>query len=388
MTTARTTKDLIAEAQATEAALIALWDEMKATLTSPDAVTQKLADGGEALARGAQAAAKTATSSVKSHPFAAAALAAGAAWLLLRATDNPAKPAAEAVTAQAAEAWKNRAMVARDRAQKRLAETYTALRAESAQTAEEVADAGAARLSEASDLARQKATITADLARDLSEAFHHGLSSLGAEPKDHILKAREHGFAAVLNTPESEASYWQKGQALARRNPLPAAALGLAAGVGVAWMMPRTRAAIRAAAPGAIGAVVTPATALVAQNLMARAARLMDPFVPGDKSEAAANKQSAPEPKPDPKPDPKPETQAPVSQTVKDAAKAAAVAGVAKAVGEAIGKAGAKRAAKSAKSAASLVQDGTNDTGQVADALAEKQAAHRHESGPKGTAKS
>lgn len=354
MTTARTTKDLIAEAEATEAALLALWEDLKSTLPAPDAVKQKLTDGSEALARGAQTAASTATQTAKAHPIAAAALMAGAAWLLLGAKRAAPKPSAADITAEAAEAWKDRAIAARNKAQKRLEETYGTLRSKGAQTAEDVAEAGAAKLAEASDLAKEKATITADLARDLSEAFHHGLSSLGEEARDRILQAREQSFAALARRTEPE-SLWQKGQSLARNNPTSTAVLGLAAGLGLAWMMPRSRAALRAAAPGAIGVVVTPAAALVAQNLIGRAAKALEPFTQAKAPDDAEAEEEA-------------EHAAPVAQAVKDAAKAAAMAGVAKAVGEAIGKAGAERASKSAAKSGGRVPEAELDPDAAATA--------------------
>ncbi len=354
MTTSRKTKDLIAEAEATEAALMAIWDELKGTLTPSDEFTQKLAGGGEALRRGAQSAATSATTTAKAHPIAAAALAAGVAWLIFGGKRTPAKETAEEATAKAAEAWKARAIAARDRAQHRLEESFATLRSEAGKAAEDVAEAGSAKLSEASKLAQKKATITADLAQELSDAFHHGLSSFGEDAKERILKAREQSFASLMSASGRDESMWHKGQTLARRNPLQAAALGLAAGIGVAWLMPRTRAALQAAAPGAVGAVITPAAALVAQNLMAKASRLMDPFVSGEAEKDAEE----------------PADKTTGSQTVKDAAKAAAVAGVAKAVGEAIGKAGAARAEKAASSQKSATEDDAESATSAAAAKA------------------
>jgi hypothetical protein len=247
----RPSEALTAEAEATQAALLALLGDLKTDLTPAKDLTETLASG---VAKGA----KDALSTAKAHPVATAAIGVGLAWLLLgRKVQSP------------ADGWKEKAVAARDAAEARL----EAARRMGEDVFKDGAKAATARLDDVGKLAQQKADIATDLAQDLAAAFRHGLEDLDTSAQALQIQKRAEEFSAVFSGSDAEglSGTFAKGGDLARSHPAGTAALGVLAAAGLALAFPQGRKALGAAAPKAVSAALTPAAAELAKMLLAKA---------------------------------------------------------------------------------------------------------------------
>ena len=250
MTLSRNRKDLIAEARATEEALRDLWSAMANRLSPSETLSDRMFGQTENVRKVALIAGRT----VKANPLPSALVAAGLAWFVFGRSKAKPGAALEDLTrwedegglpapiAEKAASWRDMAEVARTRAQYRL----EALMAAGEEALSDGVDKVETRALDAAAFARHKATITADLARDLSKAFRHGLSNVGSEAEARIIKAREQAFDAfdtVQSTVKTEAPK------IVARHPYTTAAVTAALGAGLFAALPRHRGKLLALLP-------------------------------------------------------------------------------------------------------------------------------------------
>ncbi|MFN3846020.1 MAG: hypothetical protein ACK4RZ_09390 [Paracoccaceae bacterium] len=178
MARSRNTDALINEARATEDALRASLDRLKGRWSGRTNANDDLLG----LATGAVGQTVMATAAVRalrSYPLATVLVGAGLAWLAFgtKGEDRWSDRVVDTL-----DDWQAMADDAREAARDKLAALY-----------DDVAEKGA----DAAAFAREKATVTADLAADLAAAFGHGLSDLSSDAADRIIAARERAYAAL-----------------------------------------------------------------------------------------------------------------------------------------------------------------------------------------------
>ncbi len=265
MTSTRTSRDLMAEARANEAALMDLIH----------ALTDRLPPAADHARQMASDAAAQAGTTLRAHPVASTLIGAGAAWLAFSALRPRAvapQPLPDvlgqwaddggrimAKMSDLAEDWRAAADDATHRAQTRL---------------HALGDALTARGKGAAAAAREKAAIATDLAQDLAAAFNHGLDDLGEQAAARIRDAREQAYDALSSAKAPARRAVQGAEATIRRHPVATGLLGLAIGAGLAAAFPATRRGLAAVGP-AIAPNVAPGVASVAADLMARARALL-----------------------------------------------------------------------------------------------------------------
>ncbi len=228
MARSRNTEALINDARATEDALRDALRRLKGRWSGrsePEDDLLGLATGPI----GQTVLAATAARALRSYPLATVLVGAGLAWLTFgpksedRMTDR---------MVDTLDDWQERADEAREAARNRLAALY-----------DDVAERGA----DAASFAREKATVTADLAADLAAAFGHGLSDLSSDAADRIIAARERAYAALASGGDAvQDDLDQLGDESDDRNflvrhPVASAAVAVALGAALATALQANR---------------------------------------------------------------------------------------------------------------------------------------------------
>lgn len=228
MARSRKSEALFSEARATEDALRQAISRLSGRLTGRR-------DGAEDLLGlatgplGQTVLATAATRALRSYPLATVLVGAGLAWLTLapRREDSVTDRVSDAI-----EEWQARADDAREAARDRLAALY-----------DDLHDRG----TDAAAFAREKATVTADLAADLAAAFSHGLSDMSQDAADRIIAARERAYAAFASGTEAVEDKIEDliddtdDRNILRRHPVASAAVAVALGAALATALQANR---------------------------------------------------------------------------------------------------------------------------------------------------
>ena len=153
---------------------------------------------------------------LRSYPLATVLVGAGLAWLTFgKGSDGR---LSDKIGDQIDD-WRAQADAAREAAQDRLAKLYDSMSARASN-----------RGASAAAFAQQRAGVTADLARDLTKAFGHGLSGLSADAAERIIEAREQAYAAFANAQDhlKEHTIGTDTRGFVRRHPVATTAVALA----------------------------------------------------------------------------------------------------------------------------------------------------------------
>ncbi len=228
MARSRTSEALFNEARATEDALRAALGRLSGRLTGSRNASDDLL-GLATGPLGQTVLATAATRALRSYPLATVLVGAGLAWLTFGQRDD--QTLSERVS-DTIEDWQARADDARDAARDRLSALY---------------DDMAERGHDAAAFAREKASVTADLAADLASAFGHGLSDMSSDAADRIIAARERAYAAFASGAEAVEDKFEDlteeadDRNILRRHPVASAAVAVALGAALATALQANR---------------------------------------------------------------------------------------------------------------------------------------------------
>ncbi len=221
--------DLVRE----RAALAGTIDSLRSSLTTDNLMEDALAFAKAKIGPMTQAV----DGMVRGNPVAAAVTAAGLAWLLFGRKRGPAATgdALAGSKYQAMSRWEDEGgpVAPLPDADDAWVAVTDDLHSHAKAALADIDAAARAQLRPAADLARERATVIAALAKGATQAMARGLEGLSVEARATIVTARERAYAA-------RTAVTQNGAALIEEHPLLAGALALAAGAAVARMIPMT----------------------------------------------------------------------------------------------------------------------------------------------------